>query len=213
MVKKEIRIHYGDKLIRLTNYFPLVEPPDTMVLFYDGSQKLVYRFIEFAEHKTFSAFFLWSGSGFKEMKSHFFSFFKILEAAGGVVRNEKNEILVIFRSGKWDFPKGKIDKKKETVKQAALREVMEETGLKSVTLEGKLMTTYHIYFRKERMILKPTYWFGMHAHSSSKLVPEHKEDITLAAWKKKDEIPDLLKNTYNSLIELFSLPQLYQPKI
>jgi ADP-ribose pyrophosphatase YjhB (NUDIX family) len=213
MVKKEIKIYYGSKVIRLANYLPLIEPAETMVLYYHQSEKLVYRFIEFAENKSFSTLFLWSGSGYKEMKIHFFSFFKILEAAGGVVRNEKNEILVIFRSGKWDLPKGKIDKNKETIKQAALREVQEETGLKSLTVKGKLMTTYHLYFRKERMILKPTYWFEMFAESSNKLVPEIKENISLVAWVREDEIPGILQNTYHSLKELFRLPQLYQPGI
>jgi ADP-ribose pyrophosphatase YjhB (NUDIX family) len=213
MVKKEVKIYYGSKVIKLTNYFPLTEPADTMVLYYNQGENLIYRFIEFAEQKSFSTFFLWSGSGYKEMKIHFFSFFKILEAAGGVVRNEKNEILVIYRSGKWDLPKGKIDKNKETIKQAALREVQEETGLNTVTVKGKLMTTYHLYFRKEKMILKPTYWFEMFAESSNELIPEVKEDISLVSWVRKDEIPGILKNTYHSLEELFSLPQLYQPGI
>ena len=213
MVKKEIKIYYGSKVIRLTNYFPLIEPADTMVLYYDQGEKLIYRFIEFAEHKSFSTLFLWSGSGYKEMKIHFFSFFKILEAAGGVVRNEKNEILVIFRNGKWDLPKGKIDKRKETFKQAALREVQEETGLKTLNITGKLMTTYHLYFRKEKMILKPTYWFEMFAESSSKLVPEAKENISMVSWVNKDDISGILKNTYHSLEELFNHPRLYQPGI
>ena len=75
------------------------------------------------------------------------------------------------------------------------------------------MTTYHLFFRKERMILKPTYWFEMFAESSSKLVPETKENISHVAWVNKEEIPRILKNTYHSLEELFNLPQLYQPGI
>jgi 8-oxo-dGTP pyrophosphatase MutT (NUDIX family) len=213
MVKKEIKIYYGSKVIRLTNFFPLTEPSDTMVLYYDQGENLVYRFIEFVENKTFSTLFLWTGSGYKEMKIHFFSFFKILEAAGGVVRNEKSEILVIFRNGKWDLPKGKIDNRKETIRQAALREVREETGIIALSITGKLLTTYHLYFRKEKMILKPTYWFEMFAESSSKLVPEVKENISQVAWVKKEEIPGILQNTYHSLKELFSLPPLYQPGI
>jgi ADP-ribose pyrophosphatase YjhB (NUDIX family) len=213
MVKKEIKIFYGSKVIRLTNYFPLTEPADTMVLYYEKGVKLIYRFIEFAENKSFSTFFLWSGSNYKEMQMHFFSLFKIIEAAGGVVRNEKNEILVIFRSGKWDLPKGKIDKRKETIRQAALREVQEETGLKTLKITRKLMTTYHLYFRKEKMILKPTFWFEMFAESSNKLVPEIKENISLVAWVSKEEIPGILENTYHSLEELFTLPQLYRPEI
>ena len=213
MVKKEIKIYYGSKVIRLTNYFPLIEPADTMVLYYDQGEKLIYRFIEFAENKSFSTFFLWSGSGYKEMKNHFFSFFKILEAAGGVVRNEKNEILVIFRSGKWDLPKGKIDKRKETIKQAALREVQEETGLKAVGITGKLMTTYHLFFRKEKMILKPTYWFEMFAESSARLKPDINENITEVAWVGKEDMGKIISNTYESLKDLFILVRFYQPGI
>jgi hypothetical protein len=63
------------------------------------------------------------------------------------------------------------------------------------------------------MILKPTYWFDMFAESSNKLIPEEKENITLVAWVGKEEIPGILKNTYHSLKDLFTLPQLYQPGI
>jgi ADP-ribose pyrophosphatase YjhB (NUDIX family) len=146
------------------------------------------------------------------MKRHFFSFFKVIEAAGGVVMNEKNEILVIFRSGKWDLPKGKIDKN-ESIRNAALREVMEETGLEHLAITGKLMITYHIYIRKERMILKPTHWFEMQAESTSELKPETREDISLVTWKSREEIPVLLRNTYHSLEDLFNLPRLCQPGI
>ncbi len=213
MVKKEKKIYYGSKLIRLTNYFPLIEPADTMVLYYDHEKKLIHRFIEFAEHGSYSTLFLWSGARYKEMKIHFFSFFKIIEAAGGVVKNENNEILVIFRNGKWDLPKGKIEKDKETFKQAAIREVQEETGLKTLNITGKLMTTYHLYFKKERMVLKPTYWFEMFAESSNRLTPAETENISMVAWVKKEDLPGILSNTYNSLKELFSLPKLYQPGI
>ena len=208
-----MKIYYGDKLIRLTNYFPLVEPVDTMVLYYDEENNLSHRFIEFAEHEYYSTLFLWSGSRYKELKRVFFSFFKIIEAAGGVVKNEKNEILVIFRSGKWDLPKGKIEKGKESDSDAAIREVMEETGLEKVTLGKKLMTTHHLYFRRERMVLKPTYWFEMFADSSSRIKPDEKEDISMVTWVKKEEMAKVLSNTHSSLKDLFNLIQFYQPGI
>ena len=37
----------------------------------------------------------------------------LIKAAGGVVENENNEILFIFRNGKWDLPKGKVEKKEK----------------------------------------------------------------------------------------------------
>ena len=49
-------------------------------------------------------------------------------AAGGLVTNENNELLMIFRRGKWDLPKGKLDKG-ETIEECAIREVEEETGI------------------------------------------------------------------------------------
>src|SRR6267154_620027 len=39
----------------------------------------------------------------------FISYCSLIEAAGGLVQNEKNEWLIIFRRGKWDLPKGKIE--------------------------------------------------------------------------------------------------------
>ncbi len=43
-----------------------------------------------------------------------------VEAAGGLVLNEKGEVLMIFRRGSWDLPKGKIDPN-ESVETAAIR--------------------------------------------------------------------------------------------
>jgi len=58
----------------------------------------------------------------------------VIQAAGGIVarRDERDEprVAVVWRSarGDWTFPKGKLDAP-ETFEQAALREVVEETGL------------------------------------------------------------------------------------
>ena len=60
-------------------------------------------------------------------------------AGGGKVYNQKNEILFIFRNGKWDLPKGKTEPK-ETINQTALREVEEETNLQVSAL--KLIGVY-----------------------------------------------------------------------
>ena len=61
----------------------------------------------------------------------------IILAGGGVVTNEHGDLLMIFRRGKWDLPKGKLDKG-ETIEACALREVTEETGVQNLTL-GKLV--------------------------------------------------------------------------
>ena len=48
--------------------------------------------------------------------------FNIIKAGGGVVNNNKNQILFIYRLKRWDLPKGKLDKG-ETIRECAEREV------------------------------------------------------------------------------------------
>lgn len=213
MGKSGLNIYYGEKLIKLNHRCPVGNNENRMVWHYKEGQDLAKVFIKFAENETLSSLFIWSGNKYRELKSEFFSLFKIIEAAGGVVKNEKGEILTIFRNGKWDLPKGKIEGKKETHRQAALREVQEETGIKSLTVVAPLMTTYHIFARKERLILKPTYWFEMFADSSNKLKPQTKENISIVTWVEEEEMAEVQRHTYASLKEIFTLPQWYRPEI
>ena len=205
MGKNGLKIYYGEKLIRMSNRCPVGKSAEEMVWHYKEGKDLAQVFIKFAESDTCSTLILWSGNNYKKLKSDFFSLFRIIDAAGGVVKNEKGDILAIFRSGKWDLPKGKIDGKRETHRQAALREVQEETGLKTVKIVAPLITTYHIYCRKERLILKPTYWFEMFAESSNKLKPQAKENISIVTWVEEEELAEIQKNTYSSLKDVIKL--------
>ncbi|HOO83388.1 MAG TPA: NUDIX domain-containing protein [Prolixibacteraceae bacterium] len=137
-------------------------------------------------------------------------FFKIVKAAGGLVVNNKNQFLCIKRWGIWDLPKGKIEKG-ETKKCAALREVVEETGINHLILKQKLITTYHIYqskFHNNEWVLKPTYWYSMMALNNEEPVPQVNEDITEARWLTTVQVKKMvLPNTYPSLVSVFE--QLY----
>src|SRR5690606_12717818 len=70
----------------------------------------------------------------------------VVVAGGGFVVNTKGKVLFIKRNGKWDLPKGKVDKG-ESIENAALREVMEETGVQDLVVEKFLRTTYHVFRR------------------------------------------------------------------
>ena len=108
--------------------------------------------------------------------------FRIIEAAGGVVRNQEGEVLLIFKRDHWDLPKGKLDKG-ESREEAAVREVMEETGLSSVELGEYLGITYHTYRdAKKRRVLKYTYWYRMTAEKEA-LEPQAEEGIEHAEWR------------------------------
>jgi 8-oxo-dGTP pyrophosphatase MutT (NUDIX family) len=106
--------------------------------------------------------------------------FKVLEAAGGYVQNPHDELLVFYRRGSWDMPKGKIDRG-ETPAQAAIREVQEETGLINIELGAFLAHTYHTYVEKGNRILKKTWWYWM-CTADTQLVPQTEEDIEEIHW-------------------------------
>lgn len=136
------------------------------------------------------------------------SFFKCIEAAGGVVMNKSEEILLIHRRGFWDLPKGKIEKN-ETIEDAAVREVEEETGLKKVQILQPIrfkklsnMATYHSYIENETLKLKVSHWFMMSADATSPLIPQTEEDIEQAIWVKKENIPKYFENMYSSIIDV-----------
>ncbi len=129
---------------------------------------------------------------------NFISGFKIIRAAGGLIKNNSNQYLFIFRRGKWDLPKGKIDKG-ETIEEAAIREIQEETGLKKVAIQNNLTTTYHIYRLKGKLVLKETFWFLVQNLVNEPLIPQAEEDIEKAAWLSKNEIETVLANSFGSI--------------
>jgi hypothetical protein len=112
---------------------------------------------------AFHAGILWYNN-IEKLKKSFFKHFTIIQAAGGLVKNEQNEILLIFRRGKWDLPKGKNDGD-EIPRECAVREVKEETGLQKIKAGKKICTTYHTYSEFGKHILKETEWFEMKAAS------------------------------------------------
>jgi len=131
----------------------------------------------------------------------FKSNYTFIEAAGGLVKNAKGEILFIQRLGKWDLPKGKIDKG-EDAKGAAIREVEEECGISGLSIAGELSPTYHTYTRDDKNVLKKTYWFEMSCKGDETLKPQTEEGITEVRWFSENEMKMVLDNTYNSIREL-----------
>ena len=123
--------------------------------------------------------------------------FKIIKAGGGVVNNNKKEILFIYRMKKWDLPKGKLDKG-ETIKQCAKREVEEETKVK-VSCGKKILSTWHTYTKNKKFILKKTTWYMMESIDDSKMKPQKKEKIEKVEWMKKSSVDDILLNSYKTL--------------
>ncbi len=132
----------------------------------------------------------------------FQSEFNIQKAAGGKVFNAKDEVLFIYRFNKWDLPKGKLEKG-ESIEECAIREVEEECGISNLVIKNSLQTTYHIFKRKGKIILKITYWFLMNTDYEGKLKPQLEEGITKVVFKNNEEINLALTNTYQNIKLLF----------
>tara|TARA_Y100001954_G_scaffold59638_1_gene64622 strand:+ start:2697 stop:3170 length:474 start_codon:yes stop_codon:yes gene_type:complete len=128
----------------------------------------------------------------------FCSNFKVIEAAGGLVFNEQNKILMIFRNGKWDLPKGKIEFG-ESTEDAAIREVEEECGIDNLKIDNKLINTYHTYNLNGFNILKKTYWFKISSSSTKNPKPQISEGITKVEWCDNKRVSICMRNTYGTI--------------
>jgi len=124
--------------------------------------------------------------------------FRIIEAAGGIVKNSKGEFLFIFRNGLWDLPKGKIEKN-ESIKEAALREVEEECGINQLKLDKLIDKTYHMYKINNQYIFKISYWFLMHSDFQGELSPQLEEGITKVEWISEQNLTKVLVKTFANI--------------
>jgi len=169
--------------------------------------KQVVKFVDYFRTEKIPTDHILKTKELDELKTHFFSQYDEVIACGGIVINEKNELLLIYRRGFWDLPKGKIETG-EKKKACALREVEEECGVKGLKIIDKLQldyngqnVTYHTYTHKGKATLKPSYWYLMSA-KKQKLIPQMDEDITEAKWVKLKHISDYYKNAYPTIIDV-----------
>ena len=126
----------------------------------------------------------------------------VVVAGGGFVTNKKGKVLFIYRNKKWDLPKGKVDKG-ESIEDAAIREVEEETGVTGLVIEKFLRTTYHIFKRGGEYQLKEVHWFAMSTNYKGKLVGDKSEGIKKVKWKGPKKTAKALKKSYHNIKVLF----------
>ena len=136
-----------------------------------------------------------------KLKKGFFKHFKLIKAGGGLVKNKAGDVLLIFRRGKWDLPKGKLDDN-ESLLECAVREVKEETGLTSIEAGKEIATTYHTYTQFGKHLLKESHWFQMMSKKQEDFSPQIEEDITEIIWAKKEELNKYLDNTFPTILSV-----------
>ena len=134
----------------------------------------------------------------------------MIQAAGGLVFNKENQLLTIRRNNLWDMPKGKIEKH-EDQRAAALREVMEETGLNMLNISEKAGETYHAYFEDEVVMLKETHWYFMNSSGKGKLKPQLEEGISEVKWADLEWFRSPEFKTYQSIRDIVIIALENQP--
>ncbi len=129
--------------------------------------------------------------------------YRFVQAAGGAVSDAEGRLLAIHRLGRWDLPKGKVEPE-EAIEAAAIREVEEECGLKTLRSLGPLCQTWHTYERKGKQHLKRTDWFLMIGDASEPLIAQTEEDIDAARWMDEAGRAELRRDTYTSILTVLN---------
>lgn len=201
-----IKIYFNDKPLFLTDSITAeIEPyvhHDDAVLIDEFSTPGVNSMIhEMRQEKVHAGIFL--HPDVSVLEKAFRKKFTLVQAAGGLVLNDKQEILMIFRRGKWDLPKGKLDPG-ESLETCAVREVREETGLQKLILEKPLVVTYHTYDESGKHILKESHWYLIKAPGKQALAPQLEEQITELVWVPASKVKEYINNTFPSIIDVLA---------
>jgi ADP-ribose pyrophosphatase YjhB (NUDIX family) len=191
------KVFVNDKPLFLTNQ---IQKETDFQLFLLDSVDIKQLIIKIFKNKVDKAFLYHPDE--KEILKKLKSKIPVEKAGGGLVLNEKNEVLFIFRNKKWDLPKGGIEKGEE-IEDTAIREVEEETGVKGLKIVRKIDKTYHIFKRNGRYKLKITHWFEMKTNYSGKMIGQAEEGIEKVEWVKQEDIATCLTNSYENIKLLF----------
>lgn len=188
-------IYFEDKVINFTS-----EPTlrcDRVLTLAEGERIGIAKMLENLEN---SKYLCVKAADPQRACGEFRSQFVAVEAAGGLVEDGEGRLLMIFRRGKWDLPKGHVDPG-ETPLQAAVREVCEETGVRVDDAPELVTSTYHFYNMHGRWEMKRTWWYAMKAATQA-VVPQTEEDITRAEWVERERVAECARKTYSSIVEV-----------
>jgi 8-oxo-dGTP pyrophosphatase MutT (NUDIX family) len=199
-----IKIYFGDKPVFLCDEIDrelntILHHPDA-VFVDEINAAAINSLLHEIKKDQFHAGVLWNND-LDKLKKAFFKHFTLVEAAGGIVQNAEKEILFIMRLGKWDLPKGKLEKG-EKLEECAVREVEEETGATNIKLKRKAGETYHTYDAYGKHFLKISHWYFMICSGKQNLIPQVEESITQIKWFAPKNLKPVMTNTYPSIKDI-----------
>ncbi len=196
---QKYKVYFEDRVITLS---PEPDRVQKYTLYHKYSQPagLFSQISQFAANDEIASLNIYT-SNINSLWNLFRSWFREVDAAGGLVWHPSGRYLFIMRYGRWDLPKGHVDEG-ETPEQCALREVSEECSIEGHTILEALQPTYHSYLFEETHILKKTWWYRMNYNGPMITQPQGSEGITHAEWLTPDEIARIRGNAYQSLLDL-----------
>jgi 8-oxo-dGTP pyrophosphatase MutT (NUDIX family) len=198
------KIYYNDKPLILTTdmeAYMEANPVAEMYQFFSGATlKSFTQALQFMDRPGNTGAIIEDVSE-AALQDQLHAMYRPIMAGGGLVYNEDGALLMIYRRGKWDLPKGKLDEG-ENIAECALREVSEETGLQQLRLGDKLIDSYHIYVQDGEQYLKQTVWYTMYGTSADLLKPQKEENIMEARWVAEKELGTHASRSYEAIREV-----------
>lgn len=200
------KVFYNDRTVFFVpNDHGVEDKPDNYIHFFKTTKLLKEVIDNFKANQSIKELYI-IYTNVELVFKKYMKLYKLIEAAGGLVKNKEGKLLVIHRREKWDLPKGKMETK-ETPEIAALREVEEECGISNLTIIRPITKTYHTYKLGEKDILKKTYWFEMDFAGTQKPVPQTEEEITEVKWISVGDLQEVTENTFPSIIDVLKESQ------
>lgn len=195
------KVHFENRFIIISSEPDRLQKYGLFHKFYDTGE--LYRLISnFQEDKSILSFNIY-GPDIKHIWRIFRIYFTEVEAAGGFVKHTSGRYLFIERKGKWDLPKGHVEKG-ELPEACALREVNEECGITGHNIIKALNPSYHTYSWEGISYLKRTNWFLMSYDGVMISEPQTNEGITRVEWLLPDEISKIKSGAWLSLNDIIN---------
>ncbi len=184
-VQQKYEININGRWLSLVSDAALAVDPNigkTLILPYNGLKKSLFQYLDTLEKSNrFQRIVLYDPNPV-QLLSELKSLCLWVPAAGGIIKKEDGKILLIYRKGQWDLPKGKLDPGEKS-KVAAVRECIEETGLAPLEMIRKIGETWHLYREREnKRALKRTKWFLLQCDQPNNLNLQKEEGIEKAQW-------------------------------
>jgi 8-oxo-dGTP pyrophosphatase MutT (NUDIX family) len=195
------KVHFENRFIIISSEPDRLQKYGLFHKFHDTNE--LYTLIsDFQANKDIHSINIY-GPDIKFIWKIFRIYFTEVEAAGGLVRHSSGKYLFIEKNGKWDMPKGHVEKG-ETPDSCAIREVQEECGICNHKIIKALEPSYHTYSWEGISYLKKTYWFLMSYDEEIICHPQLEEGITRVQWLLPDEISNIKSLIWLSLNDLIN---------